>query len=278
MRKIILILLPVILFVFSCEDDTIGTGNSQGGKLLKSVDFSFGGYVGNYSKMYFEYDDESRVSKAIYTKTGRTPETNTEALFDMVYDNIIYEDGMISSTDFYNELDSTSYTINYKYSGENVTLSNSNIVGIVDSFTLSLNYQDGRLLKCTYNSVDPRNQFWTYFSLTEYTYIEDSIVKTETTYSGTTDTFYYHIDKTKKSPFNRFNILSQTDYDGNLKVFFLGSSLNIVGVYRSLEDLRSNDYTFQFQHDYDEDRDIIRTSFIDYSRSAYMTLYSFDYY
>ncbi|GAB5486265.1 MAG: hypothetical protein Pars93KO_26990 [Parasphingorhabdus sp.] len=268
----------MILFVFSCENDTIGTGNSQGGKLLKSVDFRFGGYVGNYSKMYFEYDDESRVSKAIYTKTGRTPETNTETLYDMVYDNIIYKDGKISSTDFYNELDSISYTLNYKYSGENVTLSNSNIVGTVDSFTLSLNYQDGLLLKSTYNGIDPRNQFWTSNKLTEYSYIEDSIVKTETTYSGATDTFYYHIDNTKNSPFNRSNILSPSDYDGTLKVFFLGSNLNIIGVYRSLEDLRINDYTFQFQHDYDEDGDITRTSFIDYSRSAYMTLYSFEYY
>ncbi|GAB5465303.1 MAG: hypothetical protein Kapaf2KO_07390 [Candidatus Kapaibacteriales bacterium] len=277
MRKIIPILLTLLVLLSSCGDDTPGPDNNSSGKLLKSVEFNTDEFMGPYSRMSFEYDSQSRLSKAIYG-INVTDENDQVLVYEIMYDNFIYENGEIKTIDFYNSFDSSSYKINYRFAENRMSVGNSDRVGTEYKFALNIEYEGNLMVKSQLNETTPTDSTILNRTNTELTYISDSIVRTVLTYNDQDYIFFYKVDNSIKLPFNKSNVLIPSEFNGDSRLLFLGSDIIVSGIASSLEKALDNDFYFEASYGVDNDIEIIEAIVRSNENPDLKRYYNFEYY
>jgi|GEM_PF-6171920 len=271
-----LIFISVILSFVSCNNsDSTGPDGNRNNKLLKSVDFNTPGITGTYESMSFEYDEDSRYKKAVYKYNGLHPETKDKVIYDMIYDNYIFEGDKIKSIDMFSTLDSSSYRINYQYSDNLVSISNSNLVGTDYKFDLQVEYSEDKMVRSQLTILDPLTSSIQDISTTEITYLEDGVAKVQS--AGNSGTYYFTMDSEVLNPLNLSNVYRPADFV-YIEIFFIGNAASVSGVYSSKEKLDSGDFFFRMDHILDADGALTHTRVQDYTFPNYRPAYSYEYY
>jgi hypothetical protein len=241
------------------DDDTVQPGPQGNQKLIKSLFKKTVGTAGGEYSYQWEYDSDNRINKAIYKGKTKHPVLNGYLEYERIYDNYIYDNGLLKSIDVFDAGDSTFGSIRYTYDEDVVTMEIWKDGSDDFEEKYIVNYENQRINSQFFirPTGEPGEPY--YIDKYEFKVMSDNLlIMEELTLYNDTNVYYLKTDPKILNSITLFHL-----YDSRLlrggNALFNGGHNYPVALSETMDEHESGNYIATFTPTLDDDNHILKT-------------------